>query len=138
MKAIVYVEGKSSPPFEDGVVGVENVDSLSLDSLPPAVYEDLELLDVVEFSENPNVVSVASSKIRHGGVLRIFGTDALEVMKGSQSGRVGLGEASEQLLNGRVRMTSAHDLKNSLAGLGMEVTTVSILGSRYIVEAKRK
>ena len=111
---------------------------MSLDSLPPAVYEDLELLDVVEFSENPNVVSVASSKIRHGGVLRIFGTDALEVMKGSQSGRVGLSEASEQLLNGRVRMTSAHDLKNSLAGLGMEVTTVSILGSRYIVEAKRK
>ena len=138
MKAIVYVEGKSSPPFQDGVVGIENIESSSLDSLPVAVYEDLELIDVVEFSENPEVVSVASSKIRHGGTLRIFGTEALEIMKGSQSGRVPLVEASKQLLDGRLRMTSAHELKNSLAGLGMEVTIVSILGSRYLVEAKRQ
>mgnify|MGYP003652913260 CR=1 FL=1 len=138
MKAIVYVEGKSSPPFEDGVIGIENIDSTSLESIPAAVYEDLELLDVLEFYDKPNVLSIAASKIRHGGILRIFGTDALEIMKGSQSGRMGLAEASGQLLNGRVRMTSAHDVKNSLTELGMEVTTVSILGSRYLVEAKRK
>lgn len=138
MKAIVYVEGKSSPPFEDGVVGIENVESSSLDSLPVAVYEDLELLDVVEFSENPNVLNVAFSKIRHGGTLRILGTDAIEVMRSSKAGRVALDAASQHLLNGRLRMTSAHDLKASLVGLGMEITTVSILGSRYLVEAKRR
>ena len=138
MKAIVYVEGKSSPPFEDGVVGIENVESSSLDSLPVAVYEDLELLDVVEFSENPNVLNVAFSKIRRGGTLRILGTDAIEVMRSSQAGRVALDAASQHLLNGRLRMTSAHDLKASLVGLGMEITTVSILGSRYLGEAKRR
>jgi hypothetical protein len=138
MKAIVYVEGKSSPPFEDGVVGIENVESSSLDSLPVAVYEDLELLDVLEFSENPNVLDLAFSKIRHGGTLRVLGTDAIEVMRSSQAGRVALDAASQHLLNGRLRMTSAHDLKASLVGLGMEITTVSILGSRYLVEAKRR
>ena len=137
MKAIVYVEGKSSSPFEDGVAGVETVESSHLESMPSAVYEDLELIDVLEFHQSPDVVKFACSKIRHGGTLRFSGTDAIEVMKTSKNGRMNLVNASSVLLDGRTRLTSAHELKKTLMSLGMEVKTVSIFGSRYIVEAMR-
>ena len=58
-------------------------------------------------------------------------------MKTSKNGRMNLVNASSVLLDGRTRLTSAHELKKTLMSLGMEVKTVSIFGSRYLVEAMR-
>ena len=58
-------------------------------------------------------------------------------MKTSKNGRMNLTNASAVLLDGRTRLTSAHELKRTLLSLGMEVKVVSIFGSRYLVEATR-
>jgi|TARA_R100000995_G_scaffold37301_1_gene17141 hypothetical protein len=139
MKAIVYVEGKSSAPFlVSGDGNVSSVDSTQMDSLPNAVFEEVELVDVIEFSENPNIVDIAVKKLRHGGVLKITGTDALQVIRNAACGVCAIPEASENLLNGRNNLTSAHDLKNRLASSGLEISSVGIIGYRYVVEAVRK
>jgi len=137
MKAIIYVEGKSSSPFVEETSGIECIESSNLPSLPAAVYEELELIDVLEFDENPDILSIAVQKLRHKGVLRIGGTDAVEVMRESERGRMDMGLASTQLLNGRVRLTSAHEVKDRLTAMQMSVSTVSIGGFRYLVEATR-
>ena len=137
MKAIIYVEDKSSSPFTEGTAGIECVKSSDLPSLPVAVYEEIELIDVLEFDENPDILSIAVQKLRHNGVLRVGGTDALEVMRESERGRMDMGSASAQLLNGRKRLTSAHELKDRLAAMQMKISTVSIGGFRYLVEATR-
>ena len=96
MKAIVYVEGKSSAPFlVSGDGNVSSVDSTQMDSLPNAVFEEVELVDVIEFSENPNIVDIAVKKLRHGGVLKITGTDALQVIRNAACGVCAIAEASE-------------------------------------------
>ena len=53
MKAIVYVDGKSSPPFTNKSEDLSVLSSENIDSLPDAVFEEIELLDVLEFSERP-------------------------------------------------------------------------------------
>lgn len=136
MKAIVYVEGKSSSPVR-GTSGTECLKSEDLPSLPVAVYEEIELIDVLEFDENPDVLSIAIQKLRHNGTIRIGGTDAVEIMRESERGRMDMSAASEHLLNGRMRLTSAHELKDRLLQMQMSVSTVSIGGLRYLVEATR-
>jgi len=138
MRALIYVEGKSSSPFSDGAHGIECIKSSDLESLASAVYEEIELVDVLEFDENPNILSVALQKLRHGGLIRIAGTDAIQVIRETDGGRVDLSGASEHLLGGRLRLTSAHDLKHKLASMEMSVTTIAIGGFRYLVEARRQ
>ena len=138
MKALIYVENKSSSPFANTTSSIEYIKSSELQSLPSAVYEEIELLDVLEFDESPNILSIALQKLRHGGLIRIAGTDAIQVMRESEAGRLGLEGASEQLLNGRVRLTSAHDLKHQLSAMQMNITTISIGGFRYLLEAVRE
>jgi len=136
VKAIVYVEGKSSSPIRE-TSGIKCLKSEDLSSLPVAVYEEIELIDVLEFDENPDVLSIAIQKLRHNGTIRIGGTDALEIMRESERGRMDMSSASEHLLNGRMRLTSAHELKDRLLQMQMNVSTVSIGGLRYLVEATR-
>mgnify|MGYP003149697691 CR=1 FL=1 len=136
MKAIIYVEGKSSSPF-DNACGIECIKSDDLLSLPAAVYEEIELIDVLEFDKNPDILSVAIQKLRHNGVIRIRGTDAIEIMRESERGRIDMQVASEHLLNGRMRLASAHELREKLSAMQMNVSTVSIGGFRYLVEATR-
>jgi hypothetical protein len=138
MKAVIYVEGKSSSPFANGTPNIERIKSSNLKSVASAVYEEIELIDVLEFDENPDILSVALQKLRHGGLLRIAGTDALQVMRESEAGRIDMVGASEHLLGGRLRLTSAHDLKHRLSSMQMNVTTISIGGFRYLVEARRQ
>ena len=138
MRALIYSEGQSSSPFANQSSNIDYVPSNKLASLPAAVYEEIELIDVVEFDPNPDILSVALQKLRHGGLIRIVGTDALQVMRGSETGKLSISEASKYLLEGRLRLTSAHDLKNKLTSMNMAVSTVSLGGFRYLVEAHRQ
>jgi|TARA_Y100000310_G_scaffold270418_1_gene284223 hypothetical protein len=138
MKAIVYVDGKSSPPFENKKDSISLVTSLEIDSLPDAIFEEIELLDVLEFSDKPDILEIAIKKVRHGGTLRITGTDAIQVIKSAAFGVCNLQHASEVMLNGRNRLVSAHELKNALSSLGLNVSLIGIVGYRYTVEAQRQ
>ena len=138
MRALVYVEDKSYSPFADGAHGIECIKSSNLKSLASAVYEEIELIDVLEFDEDPDILSVALQKLRHGGLIRIAGTDGIQVIREAEAGRIDLVEASKHLLGGRMRLTSAHDLKHKLSSIQMKVTSLSIGGFRYLVEARRQ
>jgi len=138
MKAIVYVDGKSSPPFTNKSEDLSVLSSENIDSLPDAVFEEIELLDVLEFSERPEILEVAIKKLRHGGKIKITGTDALQVIKSAAFGTCDLEHASSVMLGGRNKLVSAHNLKEGLSSVGLNVTLVSIVGYKYVVEAQRQ
>ena len=138
MKAIVYVDGKSSPPFTNKSEDLSVLSSENIDSLPDAVFEEIELLDVLEFSERPEILEVAIKKLRHGGKIRITGTDALQVIKSAAFGMCDLEHASSVMLGGRNKLVSAHNLKEGLSSVGLNVTLVGIMGYKYVVEAQRQ
>ena len=138
MKAIVYVDGKSSPPFTNKSEDLSVLSSENIDSLPDAVFEEIELLDVLEFSERPEILEVAIKKLRHGGKIRITGTDALQVIKSAAFGMCDLEHASSVMLGGRNKLVSAHNLKEGLSSVGLNVTLVGIVGYKYVVEAQRQ
>ena len=137
MKAIVYVDGKSSPPFTN-TSAVSVLPSEDIDFLPDAVFEEIELLDVLEFSERPEILEVTIKKLRHGGKIKITGTDALQVIKSAAFGICDLEHASNVILGGRNKLVSAHGLKDRLSSVGLNVTLVGIVGYRYTVEAQRQ
>jgi hypothetical protein len=138
MKAIVYVDGKSSPSFTINSEDLSVLSSENIDSLPDAVFEEIELLDVLEFSERPEILEVAIKKLRHGGKIRITGTDALQVIKSAAFGMCDLEHASSVMLGGRNKLVSAHNLKEGLSSVGLNVTLVGIMGYKYVVEAQRQ
>ena len=138
MKAIVYVDGKSSPPFTNKSEDLSVLSSENIDSLPDAVFEEIELLDVLEFSERPEILGVAIKKLRHGGKIKITGTDALQVIKSAAFGMCDLEHASSVMLGGRNKLVSAHNLKEGLSSVGLNVTLVGIVGYKYVVEAQRQ
>jgi hypothetical protein len=138
MKAIVYVDGKSSPPFTSESADLSVLSSEDIDFLPDAVFEEIELLDVLEFSERPEILEVTIKKLRHGGKIKITGTDALQVIKSSAFGICDLEHASNVMLGGRNKLVSAHSLKDRLSSVGLNVTLVGIVGYRYTVEAQRQ
>lgn len=50
MQSIIYVEGKSSPPvFDSENENLKIVNESQVDSLPNAVFEQLEVIDLLEF-----------------------------------------------------------------------------------------
>tara|TARA_R110000751_G_scaffold214454_2_gene317926 strand:- start:925 stop:1341 length:417 start_codon:yes stop_codon:yes gene_type:complete len=138
MKAIIYVDGKSSPPFINESEELSMLSSKDIDSLPNAIFEEIELLDVLEFSDRPEILEVAISKLRHGGKIKITGTDALQVIKNAALGVCNLEQASSFMLGGRNKLVSAHNLKEGLSSVGLNVTLVGIMGYKYVVEAQRQ
>ena len=132
MKAIVYVDEKSSPSLMNKSEEISILPSENIDSLPDAVFEEVELLDVLEF------LDVAIKKLRHGGKIKITGTDALQVIKSAAFGLCDLEHASNVMLGGRNKLVSAHKLKERLSSAGLKVTLVGIMGYKYVVEAQRE
>lgn len=138
MKAIVYVDEKSSPSLINKSEEISVLSSENIDSLPDAIFEEIELLDVLEFSDRPEILDIAIKKLRHGGVIKITGTDALQVIKSAAFGLCDLEHASNVMLGGRNKLVSAHKLKEQLSSVGLNVTLVGIVGYKYVVEAQRE
>jgi hypothetical protein len=139
MKSIIYVDGKSSPAiFDSNNESLRIVNEKEIDSLPDAVFEELETLDVIEFLEDDELLAKIVGKLRHGGKLKISGNDAIQVLTAASSGACSLEEANKLILNGRKRLISVHDLKKKLTSFGLNITLVGIVGSRYTLEAQRQ
>ena len=49
-----------------------------------------------------------------------------------------LEHASSVMLGGRNKLVSAHNLKEGLSSVGLNVTLVGIMGYKYVVEAQRQ
>lgn len=139
MRSIIYVEGKSSPSvFDSKNENLKIINESEIDSLPDAVFEELEAIDVLEFFDDDSIIQKLLSKLRHGGKIKISGNDAIQVLTGASSGGYSLEQASKLILDGRKRLISADQLKNKLTSLGVNVTLLGIVGSRYTLEAQRQ
>lgn len=139
MQSIIYVEGKSSPPvFDSENENLKIVNESQVDSLPNAVFEQLEVIDLLEFFDDDSILEKILSKLRHGGKIKITGNDAIQVLNGASNGSYNLEQASKLILDGRKRLISANQLKSKLSSLGLNVTLLGIVGSRYTLEAQRQ
>ena len=122
MKSIIYVDGKSSPAiFDSNNESLRIVNEKEIDSLPDAVFEELETLDVIEFLEDDELLAKIVGKLRHGGKLKISGNDAIQVLTAASSGACSLEEANKLILNGRKRLISVHDLKKQYQRLESDI-----------------
>ena len=139
MQSIIYVEGKSSPPvFDSENENLKIVNESQVDSLPNAVFEQLEVIDLLEFFDDDSILEKILSKLRHGGKIKITVNDAIQVLNGASNGSYNLEQASKLILDGRKRLISANQLKSKLSSLGLNVTLLGIVGSRYTLEAQRQ
>ena len=65
MQGIIYVEGKSSPPvFDSENENLKIVNESQVDSLPNAVFEQLEVIDLLEFFDDDSILKKILSKLR--------------------------------------------------------------------------
>mgnify|MGYP003626605341 FL=1 len=137
MKACVYVENKSQPSLAAIGSALECVTNDKIDTLPSAVYDEVELIDVLEYDERPGILNIAASKLRHGGSIKIIGTDAIQITKSLSEGSMTAADASIHLLNGRIRMNSIHEVRKMLESVGFQIQFATISGNKYLLEALR-
>ena len=137
MKACVYVENKSQPSLASIGPALECLPSNKVGELPNAVYNEIELVDVLEYDERPEILQIVASKIRHGGVIKIVGTDAIQITKCVSEGLMTAAEASIHLLNGRIRLNSIHEVRKMLESVGFQIQFATISGNKYLLEALR-
>ena len=137
MRVSIYVENKSLPSCSAITPDLECVPHTKVETLPSAVFDEIELIDVLEYDDRDNILSIVLSKLRHNGMLKIQGTDAMQVVKVLNHGGMDLESASAGMLNGRMRLTSVHKLRESLERFGMETIFTTVSGIRYLIEAKR-
>ena len=109
-----------------------------MQGLPASVYDEIELVDVLEYDDRSEILDLIVSKIRHGGILRIAGTEALQVTRVLLNGDLNLEDASGKLLDGRTRLTSVHHLKSRLQSMNLEIKLEAIAAFRYVIEAQRR
>ena len=77
MKSIIYVDGKSSPAiFDSNNESLRIVNEKEIDSLPDAVFEELETLDVIEFLEDDELLAVRLAAVRRSHRQRLLSNHA--------------------------------------------------------------
>ena len=81
MKACVYVENKSQPSLAAIGSALDCITNDKIDTLPSAVYNEIELIDVLEYDERPEILQLVASKIRHGGSIKIIGTEVRKMLE---------------------------------------------------------
>ena len=136
-KALVYVEGKSSSAIQQDGKEIDVINNHKIEDLPNSVYDEIELLDVLEYDERDNILDIVVTKLRHQGIVKISGVDCFQVAKSFTNGEISMEVASGKLLNGRYKMCSVHALREKLEAQAFEIGLVAIAGFRYILEAKR-
>lgn len=137
MKACVYIENRSQPSLASIGSALECITSDKIDELPAAVYNELELIDVLEYDPRSEILQIAVSKIRHGGSIKVVGTDAIQITRGLHNGTMTAREASVHLLNGRIRLNSIHEVRSMLESVGFKIQFATISGNKYLLEALR-
>ena len=69
-RALVYVNGKSSPSIQPDGKEIDVIDNSSIEDLPNSVYDEIELLDVLEYDERANILDIVVKKLRHQGIVK--------------------------------------------------------------------
>ena len=85
-RALVYVNGKSSPSIQPDGKEIDVIDNSSIEDLPNSVYDEIELLDVLEYDES---METASDKLLNGRY-KMCSVHALREKLESQAFEIGL------------------------------------------------
>jgi len=121
------------------VVNKRNENDLSEQDLvlaPDSYFTSIFVSDVLEFSENNDVLASVVQKIRKNGVLILSGIDGLEVCRKVFFGESAIEEASGFF--GRCkRINSITSIRTLLESKGLQIKFAGVDNGRYLVEAQK-
>jgi hypothetical protein len=137
MKAIIFSSAKK--PILPGIKGnVTQLDLSEIDKIKRSSLTELECFDVLESSEDDNILDSLMSKLRTGGMLKLKGTDARQVCKVFDRGHIGEAELTDLLINNKIRAVSVADILQKVSNnKEMSIAFAGVSGTGYVVEVKR-
>lgn len=137
MKAIIF--SSANKPILPGTKGnVAQLDLNEIDKLKRSSITELECFDVLESSENDDILQDLMSKLRTGGVLKLKGTDARQVCKVFERGHIGETELTKLLVRNKLRAVSVADILEKIStNKEMSILFAGVSGTGYLVEVKR-
>jgi len=116
-----------------------NLDSLN--EMSDAVCDSIEVNNILDFiftRDRNNMLNVIASKLKYNGQLSINGNDIHIVSSFLDQSLMTLDQVNNSILNGKLSIDSTSSMITKLESLGLEIVRVSIDGTEYSIEAKRK
>jgi len=104
---------------------------------PDAFFESIYVLDMLEKSDNKNLLDAVCKKIRKGGSLKLDGIDALNICRSVYHGQLSLSQAADAFFREVKSLHSIVSLKEYFIDKGWEVIFIGLNDGRYLVEVTR-
>ena len=108
-----------------------------LNNAPDGFFEEIFVLDILEYSKNDNIMNDIVKKVRKNGVLKLNGVDAIEMCRRIYYGDIDIEKASSDFFAHINRINSVVSLKKYFQINGWEIKFAGISSGRYFMEAKR-
>ena len=128
---IIIDQSKALPDFENVLLINEN-----LSAIPDSACNNIRLDNVIDFMSDKQMGTLLQ-KIRHNGSIDIKSTDAMTIISQMHIGSIEFDKGSPLLSSGRLRLTSAPFVKDSLEKQGFIVEFAGVGKTEYQVIAKR-
>ena len=119
---------------------VDNSDFMEndLSNAPDGFFEEIFVADVLEVSQNENVIEDICKKIKIKGTVKFTGIDAQEICRQVYYGTLPLEQVSQNYFSKITRANSVVSIQNKCKQLGFDIVFAGVESSKYFVEAKRK
>lgn len=104
---------------------------------PDAFFTEIEALDILETSDNDDILNLLCSKVRKGGKLHLSGFDGMLLCKEVASTRISLQEASN-IIKPIKRFNSLLIIKEYLSANGWKILFAGMNGmNRYLLQVTK-
>lgn len=111
-------------------------DENDLIEAPNSFFEEITVIDVLELSDNKNILDDICKKVTKSGTLILKGIDFIDFSRLVSNGRISLEEASEYVMNLN-NCNSVLNLKKYFMEKGWVVLFAGLKDSRYLIEVTR-
>lgn len=108
-----------------------------LDGAPNSFFEEIKVVDVLEVSENDDIIDFLCKKVRIGGKVVLSGVDGLEVCRQVWLGSISLDDVGSQFFRHVRNLFSIVSLREIFLSKNWEVNFSGVKNGRYLVEATR-
>lgn len=108
-----------------------------LKNAPDGFFNEIAVINVLESSEDKNILDMVCNKVRKNGKVILSGVDALEICRQIYYGDLSLFEASDQFFHIANNLNSASSLKKYFLEKKWKINFVGIKNGIYSLEATR-
>lgn len=108
-----------------------------LKNAPDSFFSEITVMNVLESSDDENILNVVCQKVRKNGKVVLNGVDANELCRNIYYGDTSLSEASKNFFSKSKNLYSAVDLKKYFLENKWKINFVGIKNGLYLVEATR-